>query len=99
MDDRIKLEIVTLDGIVYSEPVEMVTLQGAEGKMSIRPHHTPLIAPLAPGEMIVQKNGHKDFLAIGEGIVLISSDVIAVVTDMAVAAESIDEARSVLKIC
>ncbi len=89
-----KLEIVTPDGMVYSEPVEMVTLQGSEGRMGILPHHTPLIEQLAPGEMIVQKNGHKDFLAVGEGMVLLSSDLVVVVTDMAVAAENIDEARA-----
>ena len=95
MDNMIELEIVTPDGMVYAEPVEMVTLQGSEGQMGILPHHTPLIAQLAPGGMIVQKNGHKDFLAIGDGIVLVSSDLVAVVTDMAVAAENMDEARAV----
>ncbi len=85
MNNTIKLEIVTPDGLVYSEPVEMVTLQGSEGEIGILPHHTPEIAQLAAGKMIVQKNGRKDFLAVGEGMVLVSSDLVAVVTDMAVA--------------
>ncbi len=94
MDNILKLEIVTPDGMVYCEPVEMVTLQGSEGQIGILPHHTPLIEQLAPGEMVVEKNGHKDFLAIWEGIVLVSSDLVAVVTDMAVAAENIEEAKN-----
>jgi F-type H+-transporting ATPase subunit epsilon len=94
MANTIKLEIVTPDGTVYSERVEMVTLQGSEGQMGILPHHTSLMAQLTPGEMIVQKDGQKKFLAVGEGLALVSGDLVAVVTDMAIAAENIDEAQA-----
>jgi F-type H+-transporting ATPase subunit epsilon len=94
MANAIKLEIDTPDGRVYSEHVEMVTLQSLEGQMRILPHHTPLIAQLAPGKMIVPKDGRKDFLAVGEGLVFVSGDLVAILTDMAFAADNIDEARA-----
>jgi F-type H+-transporting ATPase subunit epsilon len=94
MANTIKLEIVTPDGTVYSERVEMVTLQGSEGQMGILPHHTSLMAQLRPGEMIVQRDGQKKFLAVGEGLALVSGDLVAVVTDMAIEAENIDEAKA-----
>ena len=90
--NTMRLEIVTPDGTVFSEPVEMVTLQGIEGQMGILPHHTPLITQLKPGEMIVQKEGRKSFMAVGGGLAFVSGELVAIVTDMAVAAESIDEA-------
>jgi F-type H+-transporting ATPase subunit epsilon len=47
-----------------------------------------------PGEIIVQKDGHDKFLAVGEGLVEITNDRVAIVTDMAVPAENIDEAKA-----
>ena len=90
----LKLEIVTPDAVVYSEDVEMVTLPGIEGQMGIYPQHVRLMTQLVPGEIVVQKDGHDSFLAVGEGLVEITNDRIAIVTDMAVAADKIDEAKA-----
>jgi F-type H+-transporting ATPase subunit epsilon len=94
MANTLKLEILTPDATVYSEDVEMVTLQGVEGQMGIYPQHVRLMTQLVPGEMIVNKGGHDSFLAVGEGLVEITGDRVAIVTDMAVAAEKIDEAKA-----
>jgi len=94
MANTIKLEIVTPQATVYSEDVDMVTLPGVEGQMGILPHHVRLMTQLVPGEMIVRKNGQARFLAVGEGLIEVTGDRVAVVTDMAVATENIDEARA-----
>jgi F-type H+-transporting ATPase subunit epsilon len=91
--NTLKLEIVTPDATVYSEDVEMVTLPGMEGQMGIYPQHVRLMTQLVPGELIVQKEGHDSFLAVGEGLVEITNDRVAIVTEMAVPAENIDEAK------
>ena len=49
---------------------------------------------MVPGEIIVRKDGRETFLAVGEGLVEITGDRVAIVTDMAVAAENIDEAKA-----
>ncbi|HTR24145.1 MAG TPA: ATP synthase F1 subunit epsilon [Terriglobales bacterium] len=94
MANTLKLEIVTPEAMVYSEDVEMVTLQGVEGQMGIYPQHVRLMTQLVPGEMVVQKEGRDDFLAVGEGLVEITNDRLAILTDMAVRAENIDEAKA-----
>jgi F-type H+-transporting ATPase subunit epsilon len=94
MANTLKLEIVTPDAVVYSEDVDMVTLPGMEGQMGILPQHVPLMTQMVPGEMIVRKSGQDRFLAVGEGFVEITGDRVAILTDMAVAAESIDEAKA-----
>lgn len=94
MANTLKLEILTPDATVYSEDVEMVTLQGVEGQMGIYPQHVRLMTQLVPGEIVVQKSGHDDFLAVGEGLVEITNERVAVLTDMAVRAENIDEAKA-----
>jgi F-type H+-transporting ATPase subunit epsilon len=92
--NTIRLEIVTPDGVVYSEEVDMVTLPAADGQIGILPMHVPLMTQMVPGEVIVRKDGEDQSLAVGEGLVEITNDHVAVLTDLAVAAESIDEAKA-----
>jgi F-type H+-transporting ATPase subunit epsilon len=94
MADTLKLEIVTPEATVYSEDVDMVTLPGAVGEIGIYPMHVPLMTQMVPGEMIVRKNGSETYLAVGEGLVEVTSARVSIVTDMAVAAASIDEAAA-----
>src|SRR6516165_4339961 len=93
MTDTLKLEIVTPEATVYSQQVEYVILQGVEGQMTVLPQHTRLMTQLVPGEMVVRRDGQDEFLAIGEGLIQVTGDSIAVLTDMAVAAANIDEAK------
>ena len=93
MASTLKLEIITPDGTAYSENVDMVTLPGVEGQMGVFPQHVPLMTQMVPGEIIVRKEGHDYFLAVGEGLVEITGDHVAVLTDLAIAAEKIDEAK------
>lgn len=94
MDNTLRLDIVTPEAVAYSEDVDMVTLEGTEGQMAILPQHVPLMTRMVPGEIIVQRNGRESFLAVGEGFVEITADHVAILTDMAIAAESIDEAKA-----
>jgi len=94
MASTLKLEIVTPEAKIYSEDVEMVTLPGVEGEMGIYPMHVPLMTQIVAGELAVRKDGREYFLAIGEGFVEITADKVAIMTDMAVRAEQIDEAKA-----
>lgn len=94
MANTLKLEIVTPDARVYSEDVEMVTLPAVEGEMGIYPQHLPLLTQLVPGEITVRKDGRDHFLAVGEGFVEITAERVAIMTDMALRAENIDEAKA-----
>lgn len=94
MADTFKLEIVTPDKTVYSEQVESVILQGVEGQMTILPQHVRLMTQLMPGEMVIRREGHDEFLAIGEGMVDIHGDRVAIATDVAVSTANIDEAKA-----
>jgi F-type H+-transporting ATPase subunit epsilon len=94
MANTLKLEIITPEATAYSEDVDMVTLPGVEGQLGILPEHVPLLTQMVPGEMIVRKNGQDRFLAVGEGLVEITGDHVAILTDLAIAAENIDEAKA-----
>jgi F-type H+-transporting ATPase subunit epsilon len=94
MANTLQLEIVTPEATVYSEAVDMVTLPGVEGQMGVLPQHVRLMTHMVPGELIVCKDGHEDYLAVGEGLVEITNDHISIVTNMAVALDGIDEAAA-----
>ena len=94
MADTLRLEIVTPAGTVYSEDVEMVTLPSIAGQMGILPRHVPLIAQMVPGEMIVRKDGRDVFVATGEGLIEVSGNRVAILTDLAIPADRIDEAKA-----
>ncbi len=93
MPDTLKLEIVTPEGIAFSEDVHLVTLPAIEGEMGVYPHHVRLITQLVPGEIIVSKDGQDRSLAVGEGLVEVTGARVAIVTDMAIPAENVDEAK------
>jgi F-type H+-transporting ATPase subunit epsilon len=94
MADTLKLEIVTPAGTVYAENVEMVTLPGVAGQMGVYPHHVPLITHMVPGEMIVRKDGRDVFMATGEGLIEVTAKRVAILTDLAIPADRIDEAKA-----
>ncbi len=94
MAETMKLEIVTPDGKAYSEDVEMVTLTGVQGEMGILPQHIRLMTKLVPGELVVRKDGRDVFVAVGGGLVEVTRTRVSILTDMAVAADKIDEAKA-----
>jgi F-type H+-transporting ATPase subunit epsilon len=94
MAATLKLEIVTPDATTYSEDVEMVTIPAVEGEMGIFPHHVPLMTQIVAGEIVARKGGRDYLLAVGEGFVEITGDRVAIMTDMALRAENIDEAQA-----
>jgi F-type H+-transporting ATPase subunit epsilon len=94
MANTLRLEIVTPEAKTYSEDVEMVTLPAVEGEMGIYPQHVPLVTQIVPGEIMVRKDGRDFFLAVGEGFVQITAERVAIMADMAIRAEGIDEAKA-----
>jgi len=94
MANTIRLEIVTPEATVYSEDVDMVTLPGVEGQMGVLPHHVRLMTLMIPGELIVRKAGHTDFMAVGEGLVDVTGERVSILTNMAIAVDKIDAAAA-----
>jgi F-type H+-transporting ATPase subunit epsilon len=94
MAGTIKLEIVTPEAKTFSDDVDMVTLTGIEGEMGILPQHMPLMTQLVAGEIHAKKGTENIFLAVGEGFVQVTGERVAILTDMAIKANDIDEAKA-----
>jgi len=93
-NNTLRLRIVTPETTFQADSVDMVTLPGVEGEMGIFPQHIRMMTQMVPGELVLHKDGRDQFLAVGEGLVEVSSHAVDILTDMAVAAENIDEAKA-----
>ena len=94
MASTLRLEIVTPEATVYSEDVELVTMPGVTGEFGVYPQHVPLMTQMVPGEITVRKDGRDLFIAAGGGLIEVTSRRVSVLTDLAVAADRIDEAKA-----
>ena len=94
MAATLKLEIVTPSAKIFSEDVEMVTLTGIDGEMGILPEHMPLMTQIASGEIHARKDGKSIFLAVADGFVQVTRNTVSILTDMAIKADDIDEAKA-----
>ena len=92
---QIRCEIVTAEGTVFDDDVDMVVAPGIDGQLGILPHHAPLVTALTFGELIIHRPGEEDaFIAIGGGFMEVGPDHVIILADSAERAEEIDEDRA-----
>jgi len=93
-----KLDIVTAEGVVYSDEVDVVVAPGIEGQLGILgilPHHAPLMTTLQPGCLIARKGGEEEIsLSISGGFLEVRPDRVIILADAAERAEEIDVQRA-----
>jgi F-type H+-transporting ATPase subunit epsilon len=90
----VKLDVVSAEGVVFSEDVDVVVAPGVEGQLGILPHHAPLMTMLQPGELLVRKGETDFYLAITGGFLEVRPDRIIILADAAERAEDIDVSRA-----
>lgn len=89
MADTFHLEILTPDGIIYSDEVDEAIIPTTKGLVAILPHHVPLYSKLAEGETIIKKGGKEKYIAVLGGILEVGKNKVSILSDYAVPAESI----------
>jgi F-type H+-transporting ATPase subunit epsilon len=90
----IRLDIVTVERVVYSDDVDIVVAPGIDGEMGVLPHHAPLMTTLKPGELVARKSGEEYSMAISGGFLEVRPDRVIVLADAAERAEEIDIVRA-----
>ena len=88
------LEIVTPDKLAFEGDVDSVVLPGSEGELGVLPQHIPLMTQIKPGEVVISKDGKKDYLAVGEGVATVTQERVNILTDMAIEWQHIDESAA-----
>ena len=91
-----RLEIVTVERLLFEDDVDMVVAPGSEGVLGILPNHAPLLTTLTHGELVVRKSGEPEQLfAISGGYMDVQPSKVTVLADVAERADEINVERAV----
>ncbi|MGI2261350.1 F0F1 ATP synthase subunit epsilon [Shewanella sp. GXUN23E] len=92
----VHLDIVSAEGRIFSGLVETLQVTGAEGELGILPGHTPLLTRIKPGMVrIVKQHGKEELFYLSGGMLEVQPSSVAVLADVVVRAEDIDEAKAI----
>jgi F-type H+-transporting ATPase subunit epsilon len=78
------LEIVTPESRAYNSTVDTVSLPTELGEIGVLPGHIPLLASVEAGEVVVQKNGEIEHLAVDAGFAQVFGDKVSILTEQAI---------------
>jgi F-type H+-transporting ATPase subunit epsilon len=98
--EKFTVEVLTPEGEVFNDEVEMVSTRTAVGSIGILAHHQPLLGMLDPTELRLYKTDSDVVrFAQAEGYLQVSPDRVLLLVEEAVPADEIDtsEQREKLK--
>jgi len=90
----IKVNVVTPDGPVYENNVEMVSSKAKTGELGILPGHIPMVAPLEIAALRLKTEGKTEFVAVNGGFLEVRPDQVTILAQSAEKAEDIDVERA-----
>jgi len=94
MEDKLRLEIVTPYGSVFSDEVDEFTATGSEGEFGVLPGHAPFLTALKVGMLTYKKGAEAGFFFVSGGYAEVSLDKATILADSAERAEDIDIERA-----
>lgn len=93
MPSKFKVEVLTPEGELFNDEVEMVSTRTEVGSIGIRAKHTPLLGMLTPTELrLYRSESDVVRLAQGEGYVQVSAEGVLLLVEEAFAKEDLDVA-------
>lgn len=94
MADKVEFELVSPERLLFSEPVDMVVVPGAEGDFGVLPRHAPLISTLRPGVIrIFEGRTVKDRIFVAGGFAEVTAERCTVLAEEALPVADIDTAK------
>lgn len=91
MASKFQVEVLTPEGQVFSDEVEMVSTRTTTGSIGVRAKHAPLMAILEPTELRLYKSDSEIVrFAQGEGYLQVVDNSALVLVEDAIAPEEID---------
>lgn len=95
MAERIHLEVVTPERMVFEAEVDRVEVPGLDGELGILPGHTELVSLLKPAGLLTYHQGNETGeMAISDGFVEVNADKVTVLANRASRPEDIDLASA-----
>lgn len=88
--DKLHLEIVTPEKLLYEADIDMVVVPGSEGELGLLPHHIPIFTKIKPGEIKIKNEGKVEYLAVTGGFLDFSNKKATILADYAVHSDEIE---------
>ena len=81
MDDKLQFDLVSPERLVVSERVDAVTIPGVEGDFGVLPNHSPVMAMIREGELIVENDGTQRSFALVGGFADVTPEGVTVLAE------------------
>jgi F-type H+-transporting ATPase subunit epsilon len=96
MANTIHVDVVSAEESIYSGDAEFVVLPGVMGELGIYPRHAPLITQIKPGVVRIKVPGQAEeqIVYVQGGFLEVQPDVVTVLSDTAIRAHDLDEAKA-----
>lgn len=94
MANKIRLDIVTPERIVYSNDVNMVIARATDGDLGVLPGHAPLVAGLAIWPLRILKDEGEREISVCSGFIEVRPEKVTVLAACAELPEEIDVKRA-----
>lgn len=95
MSEKIRLEVVTPYGLIFSDEVDEIIAPGSEGEFGVLPNHAPMFATLKIGMLTYKRGNETGYLFINWGHAEVGHDRVLILADSAEKAEDIDVERAI----
>ena len=94
MENKLRLEIVTPYGLIFSGDVGEITAAGSEGEFGVLPRHAPFITNMKTGMLTYKRDGENIYFFVSGGYAEVGPDKVTVLADSAERSEDIDVERA-----
>ena len=81
MEDKLQFDLVSPEHLVVSERVDAVTIPGVEGDFGVLPNHSPVMAMIREGELIVENDGTQRSFALAGGFADVTPEGVTVLSE------------------
>jgi len=93
-EGRLLLEIVTPQGLVFSEEIDEVTASGSEGEFGVLPGHVPFVTVLRIGMLTCKSGSEMKIFFVNWGYAEVGPDKVLILADSAERSDEIDIERA-----
>lgn len=93
-EGKLLLEIVTPQGLVFSEEVDEVTASGSEGEFGVLPGHVPFVTTIKIGLLTCKTGNDSKHFFVSWGYAEVGPDKVLILADSAEKSEEIDVERA-----
>lgn len=93
-EGKLLLEIVTPQGLIFSEEVDEVTATGSEGEFGVLPGHVPFVTTLRVGMLTCKTGNEMKIFFVNWGYAEVGHDRVMILADSAERSDEIDIERA-----